>query len=132
MPDRAFSVFTLQESRPGKSTRVTQIRWNNDDRAALQPNDPEEVAEFYTAARKWVEIIRRPDSEYWEQLRPGGVLSMHFCVSHVWRRVWGADGGQSLTIGGFCTEGRRSLVRDICAVVTVSELNEYPFLSTSC
>lgn len=81
MPDCSYPVFTLQESRPGETVKVSQVRWNNDDRAALEPSDPNEIAEFYAAARKWVQIIRRPESEYWEQLRPGRPLSKYFsCV----------------------------------------------------
>ena len=75
MPARPFPIFTLEESRPGEAARVSQVRWNNDDRAVLEPTNLDEVTEFYAAARKWVEVIRRPDSEYWEQLRPGRPLS---------------------------------------------------------
>ena len=54
---------------------LRKVRWNNDDRAAMLARDPDEVARWYTAARKWVEILRRPESGYWEQLRPGRPLS---------------------------------------------------------
>lgn len=54
---------------------VFQIRWNNDDRATLPAHNPEDAKRFYAAARKWVGILRRPDSEYWVQLTPGKVLS---------------------------------------------------------
>ncbi|MCJ1468228.1 hypothetical protein MMC07_006856 [Pseudocyphellaria aurata] len=71
MPDRSFPVLTLEESQPGQEAKVSQVRWNNDDRAAIHADDPKEVAQFYAAARKWVEILRRPSSQYWHQLRPG-------------------------------------------------------------
>lgn len=74
MPDRAFPVLTLEESRPGEEEKVSQVRWNNDDRAAIQADDPREVAEFYAAAKKWVEILRRPACQYWQQLEPGRFL----------------------------------------------------------
>ena len=54
---------------------LRKVRWNNDDRAAMLARDPDEVARWYAAARKWVEILRRPESGYWEQLRPGRPLS---------------------------------------------------------
>ena len=73
--DRSFPVLTTQQTALGKGAIVSQVRWNNDDRVALAAQNPEEVKRFYTAARKWVEILRRPESEYWEQLKPGKVLS---------------------------------------------------------
>lgn len=75
MPDHSFPVLTLEEAQPGAEAKVSQVRWNNDDRAAFQADDPEEVAEFYAAARKWVEVLRRPSCEYWQQLKPGRFLS---------------------------------------------------------
>lgn len=57
---------------------VYQVRWNNDDRAVLKPDMPggHSVEDWYDAARKWVEILKSPRREYWEQLRPGKPLSM--------------------------------------------------------
>ena len=57
---------------------LTQVRWNNDDRAAFpgQQETTYTVEQWYNAARKWVQILRSRDSEYWEQLRPGRPLSM--------------------------------------------------------
>jgi trimethyllysine dioxygenase len=37
-----------------------------------------EVEEWYRAARRWVELIRRPEAEYWHQLQPGRPVSMCF------------------------------------------------------
>ena len=51
---------------------LIQVRWNNDDRARI---DPRMAEAWYFAARKWVEILRRKESEYWEQLKPGKPLS---------------------------------------------------------
>jgi len=74
MPQQFFPVL-VTEGAPGLPEDVTQIRWNNDDRATLPAHEPEDVKRFYIAARKWVEILRRPDSEYSVQLTPGKVLS---------------------------------------------------------
>ena len=74
MTDLAYPVLAVAEAGPGES-RLRQVRWNNDDRAALVARDPDEIARFYVAAKKWVEILRRPESEYWVQLKPGRPLS---------------------------------------------------------
>ena len=78
MPDRSFPVLTLAEPQTGEEAKVSQVRWNNDDRAAIQADDPLQVAEFYAAARKWVEILRRPTCQYWQQLKPGTFLGRFF------------------------------------------------------
>lgn len=98
MPDRSFPVLTLEESRPGEEEKVSQIRWNNDDRAAIQADDPREVAEFYAAAKKWVEILRRPASQYWQQLEPG-----RFLVFDNWRVLHGRSAftGRRHMCGGY-------------------------------
>lgn len=54
---------------------LRQIRWNNDDRATMDRwDDPEDVEKFYEACRQWNAILKRQDSEYWEQLKPGRPL----------------------------------------------------------
>ncbi|KAL8694624.1 MAG: hypothetical protein Q9224_003530 [Gallowayella concinna] len=75
MPDRPFPIITVAEGTSWQTSEVTQIRWNNDDRAAMTAATAEEIAEFYVSAKKWVEILRRRDSEYWVQLLPGKVLT---------------------------------------------------------
>ena len=77
MPARSFPVLVTKEGPPGVPAEVVQIRWNNDDRATLPAHYPEAIARFYAAARKWVEILRRPESEYWVQLKPGRPLSKY-------------------------------------------------------
>ena len=117
IPERSYPVLTKQEAEPGKENRVLQIRWNNDDRAALDAHDPCEVAAFYAAPRKWVGILRQPNSEYWEQLRPGRPLSkspfeismIHYCtcsyylVFDNWRVLHGRSAftGQREMCGGY-------------------------------
>lgn len=75
MPLQSFPVFSAKEGTPGSPADVFQIRWNNDDRATLPAHHPDDVTRFYAAARKWVDVLRRPESEYWVQLAPGKVLS---------------------------------------------------------
>ncbi|KAL8920857.1 MAG: hypothetical protein Q9208_006029 [Pyrenodesmia sp. 3 TL-2023] len=75
MPERAFPVITTDEAKLGKPARIIQIRWNNDDRASMAGLPMEKISRFYRAARKWVEILRRPGLEYWVQLRPGRTLT---------------------------------------------------------
>lgn len=86
MPDCAFPVITLQE-QPEESSRreldllpppLRNVRWNNDDRAALPPMPPQKVVDFYRASKKWVEILRRDELQYWDQLRPGKPISTFF------------------------------------------------------
>ncbi|MCJ1274923.1 hypothetical protein MMC21_002721 [Puttea exsequens] len=98
IPERSYPVLTKQEAEPGKENRVLQIRWNNDDRAALDAHDPCEVAAFYAAPRKWVGILRQPNSEYWEQLRPGRPL-----IFDNWRVLHGRSAftGQREMCGGY-------------------------------
>lgn len=72
-PGLSFSVI----ESPGRSLdNVKKIRWNNDDRATLPLNTTTE--KWYKAARKFNEILKRKDMEYWAQLEPGRPLSMYF------------------------------------------------------
>ena len=83
MPAQPFPVFVTKKQassspEPGAAAaaaEIIQIRWNNDDRASLPALHPGDTARFYAAARKWVEILRRPESEYWVQLQPGRPIS---------------------------------------------------------
>lgn len=75
MPWQPFPVLVTEEQGAGQGSKVVQIRWNNDDRATLPTHRPEDVSRFYAAARKWVDVLRRQESEYWIQLTPGKVLS---------------------------------------------------------
>ena len=81
-PTRHFPVLSRHEPNPNKpdwltrkNDTVMQVRWNNDDRAALPPHDQQGALRFYSSARKWAEILQRQDSEYWVQLKPGRPLS---------------------------------------------------------
>ncbi|KAL9061567.1 MAG: hypothetical protein Q9162_000099, partial [Coniocarpon cinnabarinum] len=74
LTDSAYPVLRTEDIGKGEPS-LRQVRWNNDDRAALVATDAEEITNFYKAARKWVEILKRPQMEYWEQLRPGRPLT---------------------------------------------------------
>lgn len=92
MPDCAFPVITLQEtnsSEPKLLPRLRSVRWNNDDRAALPPMDPQKVTDFYRAAKNWVEILRRDEMQYWDQLRPGRPISKFALPFFFWGRPRG-------------------------------------------
>ena len=55
---------------------LVQVRWNNDDRSTMSEFPPEGGVEgFYESIRRWDEILRRKDSEYWFPLVPGRALS---------------------------------------------------------
>lgn len=49
------------------------VRYNNDDRSVLRV-DADEVEPFYSALRKWNEILTNPEGEYWVQLKPGSAM----------------------------------------------------------
>lgn len=92
MPDCAFPVITLQEtnsSEPKLLPPLRSVRWNNDDRAALPPMDPQKVTDFYRASKKWVEILRRDEMQYWDQLRPGRPISKFVLPFFFWGRPRG-------------------------------------------
>ena len=79
-PDRRYPVLEI-------GTNLTQpfrVRWNNDDRGVVPFSEGFEVGQWYDAARKWNEILKRKDSEYWFQLEPGSVLSTY--TQTEWRR----------------------------------------------
>lgn len=72
---------------PDIMRNVFCVRWNRYDRATygsalsrrmiLNSNEnAAQIENWYRAARKWSEILKRPENEYWEQLKPGRPLSM--------------------------------------------------------
>lgn len=75
-PSSPQPVLKLQpQLQDGKSDRLQQIRWNNDDRAAMDMRNPKDVDEWYEAAQAWHNIVTDKKNEYWEQLVPGRALS---------------------------------------------------------
>lgn len=94
-PDRRYPVLELDNDGsngdvPLRERPLHRVRWNNDDRGVVpfggRGIDP---VEWYDAARKWDEILRRRDAEYWVQLRPGTILSEFAIVGDLisWRPV---------------------------------------------
>ncbi|KAK1243751.1 hypothetical protein MKX08_001889 [Trichoderma sp. CBMAI-0020] len=82
-PDMAYPVI---ETNGGKLHR---IRWNNDDRGVV-PTDID-VDAWYQAARKWNEILKSKESEFWFQLEPGRVL-----IFDNWRVLHGRSAFEGL------------------------------------
>ncbi|RPB11561.1 Trimethyllysine dioxygenase [Morchella conica CCBAS932] len=69
-----YAPFPVLNHHPVNG-ELFQVRWNNDDRATMDRwNDPDEVEAFYDAIRSWNEVLKRRESEYWEQLVPGKAL----------------------------------------------------------
>ncbi|KAK4983039.1 hypothetical protein LTR66_008985 [Elasticomyces elasticus] len=69
---RPYKAFPVLQHEPWTGGLV-QVRWNNADRAGLDVGFSR-VQEWYDAAAKFDEILKRPESQYWEQLRPGRPL----------------------------------------------------------
>ncbi|KAL8868510.1 MAG: hypothetical protein Q9174_004945, partial [Haloplaca sp. 1 TL-2023] len=121
-PTHAFPVITAEPDRSGQNygrSEVTQIRWNNDDRAAMFDLDPETVSKFYAAARKWVEILRRPELENWVQLIPGKVLSKCRGIVLGQTRARRVDMLKLSTIGESYMADQHSLAKGRCVELTV-------------
>lgn len=153
MPDCAFPVITLQESNssePGLLPPLRSVRWNNDDRAALPPMDPQKVADFYRASKKWVEILRRDEMQYWDQLRPGRPISKFVLpffsflgrargvgrwqetkVFDNWRMLHGRSAftGNRRMCGGYSTFGRIPSCLPPCTIIHNRGSQANPFFS---
>ncbi|KAJ9139449.1 Trimethyllysine dioxygenase [Pleurostoma richardsiae] len=72
-PDRRYPVLEVEGGVGAESHALHRVRWNNDDRGVV-PFEGVPPEKWYDAARKWDEIIKRKESEYWVQLTPGRVL----------------------------------------------------------
>lgn len=54
---------------------LAQVRWNNEDRGVLgQGWSTADVGRWYGAARKYDEIVKNKEAEYWVPLKPGTLL----------------------------------------------------------
>ncbi|KAK3403525.1 Trimethyllysine dioxygenase [Sordaria brevicollis] len=69
-PDKLYPVLELDED----TGELHRVRWNNDDRGVVPFGEKYTPQEWYEAARKWDEILRRKSSELWVQLEPGKPL----------------------------------------------------------
>ncbi|KAL1971232.1 hypothetical protein VTN77DRAFT_184 [Rasamsonia byssochlamydoides] len=85
-------------ARHRQTRMLYQIRWNNYDRAAKVDWASYRQQAWYTAARHWNEIIRRPEMELWLQLEPGTAL-----IFDNWRMLHGrsAFAGKRRMCGGY-------------------------------
>lgn len=82
-----------------KPHNLTQVRWNNDDRAATTRwMDRKTMERWYAAAREWVDILRMPKYEIRVQLEPGRPL-----IFDNWRMLHGrtAFTGKRRVCGGY-------------------------------
>lgn len=54
---------------------LAQVRWNNEDRGVIgQGWQPEDVKAWYSAAKRFEDLLTSHDLEYWIQLTPGTVI----------------------------------------------------------
>lgn len=82
-PDKPYPVLEYDSQRGA----MHRVRWNNDDRGVVPPGRGGLLAtEWYRAARKWDEILRREELEYWFQLKPGNVVSKYI-VHRAWPKL---------------------------------------------
>ncbi|KAI0546341.1 Trimethyllysine dioxygenase [Xylaria curta] len=93
-PDKLYPVIERDLER----NVVHRIRWNNDDRGVVPVGGKFSVMQWYKAASKWNEILRRKDLEYWFQLEPGNVL-----IFDNWRVLHGRSAftGRRRICGGY-------------------------------
>lgn len=58
--------------------RLQQARWNNEDRCVLGEGwTPDEIREWYRAARAYEDIVTSKDAEYWVKLTPGTLVGKY-------------------------------------------------------
>ncbi|KAK2775670.1 trimethyllysine dioxygenase [Colletotrichum kahawae] len=93
-PDKMYPVLELHPV----TGQVHRVRWNNDDRGVVPFGRTVSPEEWYAAARKWNEIIKRPEMEFWTQLRPGRIL-----IFDNWRMMHGRSAfeGKRRICGGY-------------------------------
>ncbi|KAI0157280.1 trimethyllysine dioxygenase [Xylariaceae sp. FL1272] len=69
-PDKLYPVLEYDSEKQA----MHRVRWNNDDRGVVPFGAKYTPADWYRAARKWNEILKRKEIEYWFQLKPGNLL----------------------------------------------------------
>ncbi|KAI1419107.1 trimethyllysine dioxygenase [Xylaria sp. FL1777] len=79
-PDKLYPVLECDST----TNTVHRIRWNKSDRGVLPLSD--NAMEWYKAARKWDEILRREEVVYRFQLEPGVLL-----IFDNWRVLHGRE-----------------------------------------
>jgi trimethyllysine dioxygenase len=99
-PSKKFPVLSYGTNEAGRKRKLQQVRWNNDDRGVVGLWEPHGFGaeKWYDAARKWDEILRRKDMEYWAQLEPGRPL-----IFDNWRVLHGRSAftGKRRMCGGY-------------------------------
>jgi trimethyllysine dioxygenase len=126
-PSHGFPVLNINKSTgsPHGIQNLLQIRWNNDDRGLvpIRPNVKTGVSEWYEAARKFDEIIKRDDMQYWAQMRPGRPL-----IFDNWRVMHGRSAftGKRRICGGYSK--RHLLIYGKFSMLTF-EVNHDDFIS---
>lgn len=78
-PDKLYPVLEVRASEPN-SAGLSRVRWNNADRGVVPLSSKFGPDAWYSAARVWDAILKRPDMECWIQLEPGKVLSA-YCLA---------------------------------------------------
>ena len=64
------------------TNELYQIRFNNDDRAALDM-EQNQVLDFYAALKEWIRLVRHEKNEVWIKLKPGrAVMINNWRVMH--------------------------------------------------
>lgn len=101
-PSRRFPVLNINSTINSSEgiNSLSQVRWNNDDRGLVpvQENGSTSATEWYNAARKFDEILKRDDMQYWAQMKPGRPL-----IFDNWRVMHGRSSfsGKRRICGGY-------------------------------
>jgi trimethyllysine dioxygenase len=79
-PYKHFPMFSYKSPDLMETEFPDMVRWNNDDRGVVPlksytVDGNVSADEWYAAASKWNEIIKRKEMEYWVKLEPGRALS---------------------------------------------------------
>ncbi|KAI5301067.1 hypothetical protein KEM56_002001 [Ascosphaera pollenicola] len=104
------------------SDELYQIRWNNEDRAPKNLYGLATMNAWYVAAKKWSDIISRPEMQIWFQLEPGMPM-----IFDNWRMMHGRAefDGKRRICGGYTnnddfqsrlnllTKGRKQLLKEL-------------------
>ncbi|OMH85024.1 Trimethyllysine dioxygenase, mitochondrial [Zancudomyces culisetae] len=86
-----------------------QIRFNNEDRYIINNLKFDMVPKYYNALRKWMEIVRRPESELVLALKPGTLIAIdNWRVMHARKSF---KGGRTLSGGYVDTDYWKSKYR---------------------
>ena len=101
-PPYMFHRYTGTTFRLDMSDKITQIRYNNYQRATLTGITMERMERFYTAYRLFTEMLNDPANQLWMKLQPGNILFFDN-----WRLLHGRSsfkGSRKLTNGWFKRE----------------------------